>query len=176
VLLTGTVGAGKTTTAHALGALLRRADVPHAVVDLDALAVAWPSPAHDPFQLDLTLRNLRDVARHHREAGAVRLVLAGVLEDPLDRPRYAAAAGAPLTVCRLRPDLSTVAARLRGRHGEDRDALDWHLHRSGELDGLLAAAAVGDVVVDVTPRQSPAAVAEAVARALGWEVAPAQRP
>jgi len=175
VLLTGTVGAGKTTTAHALGALLRRAGVPHAVVDLDALAAAWPSPADDPFHLELMLANLRDVARHHRAAGAVRLVLAGVVETPEQQTRCATAVGVPLTVCRLRPDLPTVAARLRGRHGDDPDVLAWHLHRSGELDGVLQAAGVGDSVVDVAPGEPPAAVAEAVARVLGWEVGAPQR-
>ncbi|WP_432510098.1 adenylyl-sulfate kinase [Kineococcus sp. SYSU DK001] len=168
LLLTGTVGSGKTTTANALGVVLRAAGVPHAVVDLDALRDAWPSPPDDPFHERLELANLRDVARNHRAAGAVRLVLAGVLEDPAHRGLYEDAVGVPLTVCRLRPDLTVVADRLQVRHAGDGTALDWHLHRSSELDAILHSAGIGDVVVDVRAHDEPAAVAAAVARAVGW--------
>jgi len=95
VLITGTVGSGKTTTAWAVADLLRHDRVPHAVIDVDALRSAWPSPDGDPFHLELALANLRDVARHHRAAGADRLVLADVLEDPSVRARYEEALGVP---------------------------------------------------------------------------------
>ncbi|NAZ80991.1 hypothetical protein GTR02_04075 [Kineococcus sp. R8] len=172
LLITGTVGAGKTTTAGAVGALLREDGVPHAVVDLDALCHAWPSPDGDPFHLRLQLANLRAVASNHRAAGAVRLVLAGVLEDPDVRRRYAEAVGVGLAVCRLRPDLAVVRARLQGRHREDPAGLDWHLRRSGELDRILEDAGVGDVVVAVRAHQTPDDVARAVTRAVGWTTAP----
>lgn len=162
LLLTGTVGSGKTTTAHALGALLVAADVPHAVVDLDALRYAWPSPPDDPFHERLELANLRDVARNHLAAGARRLVLAGVLEDPAHRALHAGAVGVPLTVCRLRLALPVVAERLRARHAGDPEGLDWHLRRSGELDAVLTAAGIGDVVVDVGVDDTPDDVARAV--------------
>ena len=168
LLITGTVGSGKTTTAEAVAGLLRAAGTPHAVVDLDALRHAWPSPAADPFHEDLVLANLQAVARNHRAAGAVRLVLAGVLEDPARRPLYAAAVAVPLTVCRLRVDLDVVRARLRERHRDDREGLDWHLHRSGELDGVLDAAGIGDVEVPVAAGNPPPEVASAVLRAVGW--------
>jgi adenylylsulfate kinase-like enzyme len=44
LLLTGTVGIGKTTVAVAVGDLLREREVANAVVDLDELRRAWPSP------------------------------------------------------------------------------------------------------------------------------------
>ncbi|MBB2903058.1 putative kinase [Kineococcus radiotolerans] len=169
LLITGTVGSGKTTTAEAVAALLREEAIPHAVVDLDALGDAWPSPPDDPFHEHLVLANLHAVARNHLAAGALRLVLAGVLEDPAHRPLYERAAGAPLTVCRLRVDLPHVHDRLRRRHGGDREALDWHLHRSGELDAVLDAAGGGDVEVAVAAGQAPSEVALAVVRAVGWD-------
>jgi adenylylsulfate kinase len=119
LLITGTVGVGKTTTAEAVGALLREGATPYAVIDLDTLRNAWPSPRTDPFNEHLMLANLHAVAHNHLSAGAVRLVLAGVLEDPARRPLYDEAVGAPLTVCRLRLDLIEVAARLRRRHIDD---------------------------------------------------------
>ena len=172
LLITGTVGSGKTTTAHAIAALLRENATPHAVIDLDALRNAWPSPPGDPFHEDLMLANLHALARNHLAAGAVRLILAGVLENPTRRPLYERAAGAPLTVCRLRVNLPDVHARLRQRHHDDHDALDWHLHRSGELDTILDTAGIGaglgDVEVDVAADQAPSEVAQAVTRAIGW--------
>ncbi|WP_432565379.1 AAA family ATPase [Kineococcus sp. SYSU DK003] len=168
LLITGTVGSGKTTTAAAVAALLRQDAIAHAVIDLDALRDAWPSPRDDPFHEHLMLANLHAVTRNHLAAGALRLVLAGVLEDPAQRPLYEQAASAPLTVCRLRMDLRDVRTRLRQRHHDDQDALDWHLHRSGELDAILDAAGVGDAEVAVAAEQAPSAVARAVIRAVGW--------
>lgn len=168
LLITGTVGSGKTTTAEAISALLRDNATPHAVIDLDALRNAWPSPQDDPFHEHLMLANLHAVARNHLTAGAVRLILAGVLENPAQRPLYERAADAPLTVCRLRVNLSDVHARLRQRHHDDHVALDWHLHRSGELDTILDAAGIGDVEVAVTAEQAPSEVAQAVTHAVGW--------
>ena len=97
LLVTGTVGAGKTTTAEVVGDLLREATVPNAVVDLDRLSATWPAPPEDRFNLGVQLRNLRDVSRNYLDAGVRRLVLAGVVETPEDRGRHAAATGLPLT-------------------------------------------------------------------------------
>ena len=136
LLLTGTVGVGKTTTADAVGARLRVRGVPHAVVDLDELRRCWPAPPDDPFHAALGLANLAAVARAYRAAGAERLVLAGVCESRRDRDR----------------------------HAGDPEGLAWHLHRRGELDAVLDAAGVADAEVAVAGL-APAAVADAVLRA-----------
>jgi adenylylsulfate kinase-like enzyme len=81
LFLNGSVGAGKTTTAEAVGRLLGRRSVPHAVIDLDWLRCAWPSPERDPFNHELELRNLTAVAANYRAAGAQLLVLAGVISS-----------------------------------------------------------------------------------------------
>ncbi|WP_086665683.1 AAA family ATPase [Lentzea kentuckyensis] len=145
LLVTGPVGVGKTTVAEAVGDWLAAASVPHAVIDLDWLRFSRPSPADDPFNLELELRNLRAVARNYAEAGAHRLVLAGVLERRADRARYAEAIGTKLTVCRLTADLSVIRKRLTARHHES--ALQWHLNRAEELEKIFAEAWVEDFVV-----------------------------
>jgi adenylylsulfate kinase-like enzyme len=71
LLITGTVGSGKTSVADALGDLLSGAGIPNAVIDIDGLRRAWPSPPDDPFQVELALRNLRAVARNEETAAAV---------------------------------------------------------------------------------------------------------
>jgi adenylylsulfate kinase len=160
LLVTGTVGVGKTSVAHAVGDLLRAAEVPNAVVDLDALSQAWPAPPGDPFNFALELRNLRAVAANFLAAGAERLVLAGVVENLDGRERYREALGLPLTVARLRAGLDEVARRLHGRHRDDEDGLRWHLHRSGELDAILDAAGVADFEVSTDGRSVTEVAAE----------------
>lgn len=167
LLVTGTVGAGKTSAADALGDLLADARVPNAVLDLDWLRRSWPSPPGDPFNSAMAVRNLRSVARNYLEAGAVRLVLAGVIESLEERRRYREALGVELTVCRLRVEPATLRRRLTRRHDDDEARLRWHLARSGELDGILDEAGVEDVTVHVTD-DSPAQVAAAVLTATGW--------
>lgn len=168
LLVTGPVGAGKTTTVVAVGGLLRERGVPHAVVDLDWLSRAWPNPDHDPFGQDLELENLRHVARTFLAGGARRLLLAGVLEEPSARERYAAAVGVPLVVCRLRVPPDDLRARLHRRHADDPEGLAWHLHRAVELEAVLTAAAIGDAVVDVPVGAGEREVAAAVVDAVGW--------
>ncbi len=167
LLLTGTVGVGKTTTADAVGGRLRELGLPHAVVDLDQLRRCWPAPEGDPFQTALELRNLAALTSAYRDAGAERLVLAGVCESRRDRERYADVLEVPLQVVRLRGAAALVEARLRRRHADDPGGLRWHLARRGELDTLLDRAVVEDGTVEVdglSPRES----AEAVLARAGW--------
>jgi adenylylsulfate kinase len=168
LLITGTVGAGKTSAAEMLGDLLSAAGVPNAVIDLDWLRRSWPSPAGDRFNLAMELRNLRPVARNYLDAGAVRIVLAGVIETHVDRDRYQDALGVPLSVCRLRVDLPVVRARLACRHEGEGAALQWHLDRSEELDTVLEAAGIEDFTVRASDLSISLAAA-AVIRGVGWE-------
>ncbi|TDD47231.1 hypothetical protein E1286_18320 [Nonomuraea terrae] len=164
LLITGTVGVGKTSAADAAGDLLAGAGVPNAVIDLDWLRRAWPAPPDDPFHGALTLRNLRAVAVNFLAAGAERLVLAGVIESRDERLRHEEALAVPLTVCRVRVALPEVRRRLAARHADDPGGLDWHLARAGELSAILDVAQVADYTVDGT-----GARARVAARVLdGW--------
>ena len=128
LFLNGTVGAGKTTTADEIGPILQDRATPYAIIDLDWLRNAWPSPADDPFHQDLELANLTAVASNFRRVGAERLILAGVIESETDRRRYDEALAVPLTVCRLVVPLPRLRSRIIARHspGPERD---WHLAR-----------------------------------------------
>ncbi|WP_043685991.1 AAA family ATPase [Streptomyces xylophagus] len=168
LLINGTVGVGKTTVAEAVGDLLTDAEVPHAVLDLDWLSNSWPTPPGDRFNFAMLVRNLRSVAGHYLDAGATHLVLAGVIEEQAERKQLADAVGVDLTVCRLRAELPFIHQRLTHRHGSETEALQWHLHRSGELDGILSRAAVDDFTID-TGTGSVTDIALSVIRAAGWQ-------
>lgn len=150
LLLTGTVGVGKTSVAAAAGDLLRERRVANAVVDLDELRRAWPAASGDRFNTTVMLGNLSAVAANYVGAGFTTLVLGGVLETAADRRRHAEAVAVPLTVCRLVADLDTVRRRLRGRHVDDHEGLEWHLHRATELAAIQDESAVEDLRIDVT--------------------------
>ena len=167
LFLNGTVGAGKTTVAGAIGAVLRDQGIPHAIIDLDALRDAWPAPADDPFNSALELRNLAAVVANYRQVGVTHLVLAGVIETLDGRAGYEHVLGGDLKVCRLDVDLAVVRQRLAGRHALESSSLSWHLDRSGELQAILESAAVEDSVVDVTALSVADAAAE-VLRAASW--------
>jgi adenylylsulfate kinase len=167
LLITGTVGAGKTSVAEALGDLLAGAKMPYAVLDLDWLRRSWPCPPDDPFNHGITLRNLQAVADNFVAAGVVRLVLAGVVESRAERDDYQAAVGVPLKVGRLRVELAVVQDRLARRHQDDVARRQWHLARSAELDLILEDARPEDFVIDATTG-SAHQVAAAVQAAAGW--------
>lgn len=108
------------------------------------------------------LDNLSAVAANYVQAGFTTLVLDGVLETTDDRRQHAEAVAVPLTVCRLLADLEVVHRRLRGRHADDHEGLEWHLHRSGALAAIQDESAVEDLRLDVTG----VAVKDAAARVL----------
>jgi len=115
------------------------------------------------------LRNVESLAANYLEAGADRLVLAGVCESWADRRRYEAALTVPLVVCRLHATPAVLASRLRTRHLEEPAELAWHLDRAPELDAILDTARVADTDVP-TDSRTPLDVAVEVLRLIGWEI------
>jgi adenylylsulfate kinase len=167
LLITGTVGAGKTSVASAAGSILAEAGIPHAVIDLDALSQTWPAPADDPFNLAIELQNLACIARNYLSAGTIRLVLAGVVETTSERARYREAVGVELCVCRLRADLAELHRRLRIRHAGADAQMQWHLDRAGQLDQILDRSKVDDFEI-ISDGRTPTDVATAVLARAGW--------
>jgi hypothetical protein len=172
IFINGTVGSGKTSSAEALSALEAAAEHPHAVIDADDVRRLWPAPDGDPFQQELELQNLRGLAENYRAAGAAHLIVAGVIERAGDVARYAAALGSTSTgaarmlLCRLTAEPRVLEARLHARH-DDEAVRDWHLHRAGELAGILAVADFDDLVLDSTVK-TPRQIAHRIAIAAGW--------
>lgn len=166
LIVTGPVGAGKTTVATAISAELERRNVAHAWVDVDQLAQCFPRPVDDPFHARLVIRNLSDICRNFVDAGAGRLILPYVIEDAAGRAAIAATIpDSELTIVRLTVQPETVAARLRGR--ESGESLEWHLRRAPELTRILERNGIGDVVV-ATDGKTPGELAVEILGLIGW--------
>ena len=168
VFLNGTVGAGKSTIAAALSVLMTESGRHHAVIDLGHIRRAWPAPEGDRFNHELELLNLRDLVVNYRNAGIEHFILAGVVEQATEVPRFEAALRCRgLLLCRLDADGATLIRRLSLRHADNPTELDWHLRRAGELAAILQRAAIDHVVVDASG-DAPMVTAREVMQKAGW--------
>ncbi len=166
LLLTGPVGAGKSTVANEAARLLRELDVPHALVDLAWIGQCWPFPRDDPWNERLVHQNLACMWSNFSRAGVDRLIVGRVLEArSLLRHLAEAVPGARITVVRLRVRLEVLEARIRAREAA-RDS-DWFLRAAAYLAEALERAQVEDHVVDNDDRPAVDAAREALHLA-GW--------
>ena len=162
--LSGPVGVGTTSVLVEMHDILCGLSMPHACVELDALAYSWPT--HGDFNREVAYRNLAAVWATFRAAGATRLAVAGVVERASDLDGYRGAIpDAAITVCRLTAPEATRLARLRER--ERGAGLQWHLDRTVELERILDAVRLEDFVVENGDRPLRDVAAEVLARA-GW--------
>jgi adenylylsulfate kinase len=148
IVVTGPVGAGKTTTADALGDLLRDRGEPGAVIDMDGLRNAWPQPEADPFGERLGRANLAAVWPVLLQHGIRWLILADVVEDQGQRDLYQQAMpGATVQIVRLEVPVDVVRRRLGKRESER--TIGWYLNRVVELQTIMTERGIGDQVIEV---------------------------
>lgn len=162
LVISGSMGSGKTTVLAEMSDLLTAADVQHAALDLDALAIGhFPAGAST-----LPEQNLAALWRNCAAAGIVRLLLAEALDAAEKRSRIVhAIPEAAIVACRLTASLETMQQRVRLREpGMLQAAL---IARVAELDATLDAARLEDFTVDNDGRPVTA-VAREVLRLAGW--------
>lgn len=162
VLLTGTVGAGKTSVAVEIGERLEVAGVPYSAIDLDWLCWISPAPDRGRSVHDVLVDSLAEVWPVHRAAGVQRLILARGLRDAaeIDGVR-AAVPDVDLQVVQLSADHEVIRRRLGERdtgaqlaqHLELLEALE-----PGSVPGAHRVPNIGDLESCV----------EDVMRRLGW--------
>ena len=100
----------------------------------------WNDERYSFRFLNLTCyRDLRKVFVMSRTASVAAINMNGV-----------AVPGADPFVCRLCAPVGVLHQRLQRR--EIGSALDWHLHRVGELAEILEDGGVGDVIIDASDR------------------------
>jgi len=165
LVITGPVGVGKSTIAAEAAWLLRQADIPHALVDLDRIEQCWPVPADDPWNERVSHRNLACMWANFRQAGADRLIFARVLETrSLLRRVTEAVPGAQITVVRLWAPVAVLQERIRSREASDPD---WFLGAATHTAAVFERARVEDHLVDNENRPATV-VAEEVLHRVGW--------
>jgi adenylylsulfate kinase len=168
LLITGPIGVGKTSVLYEAVRRLRAAQRPHAAVDLDSIAEAWPPPTDDPWNERLTQRNLACMWANYRDVGAERLLLARVLEArSLLRYVTAAVPHADITVVRLRAPWEVVEARIRYREQERGRDPSWFLEAAAYLVEAMDQSDSADYVVETADRPI-GEVAGDVLRITGW--------
>ena len=163
LVITGSMGAGKTTVLGEASDILAARGIAHAALDLDALGIVGVS---DAVTLDLMRRNLVAVLENYASVGIDRFLIAEALESLADRERLAEALGsAEMAVCRIRASVATMQARVRLR--EPGSLQNEFVRRAATLDAALDAAAVEDFTID-NDNRSITDVAREMLILAGW--------
>lgn len=165
LILSGSLGAGKTTVLSEASDLLAEAGVAHAAIDLDGLSIMHPPQGG--YGEELMFRNLAAIWPIYSAAGAERLLIARVVEDRSELQRYREAVpGADLVVCQLTASIETMRERLRIREPGmfQREAIA----RSEEAATILDKAHAEDFRVDNDAGRSITEVAREVLSRAGW--------
>jgi chloramphenicol 3-O-phosphotransferase len=163
LVITGTMGVGKTATLDEVTDLLADAGVTHACVDLDGLGLFHIVPAPPP---DLIFRNLDALFASYLATGVRCFVVAAALERHSDLDRIRRPLGDPsIKVCRLTAPLAIAEARVSQRElGIHRNR---YVERTAELDRLLSAARLEDFCID-SSQASVTEVARQLLSMAGW--------
>ena len=163
LVISGSMGSGKTTVLGEASDLLSAADVHHAAIDLDGLALGrFPVPSHDELQD----RNLAALWRNYAAAGVTRLLIAEALDDDAKRQRLRRTIpGAKIVICRLKATIETMQARVRLR--EPGLLQGQFLARVAELEASLDAHPLEDFIVVNDGRLITDVAQEVLVRA-GW--------
>ena len=163
LVISGSMGAGKTTVMGEASDLLLARQHRHATIDVDAIAVhGVDESVADRFDL----ASLRAIYDNCIAAGVSDIVAAAAVEsdEAANRLREVFAAST-VTICRLTATEHTLQDRLRVREPGMRQ--QEFLDRSRMLDRTLSDAAIEDFVVDNDDRSVTDVATDVLIRA-GW--------
>ena len=165
LVISGSLGTGKTVVLSEASDLLTEAGVAHAAIDLDWLSIMYPQQGQ--YGEELMLKNLVAVWPVYAAAGAERLLVALVVEHRSALLQYREAVpGAEPVVCRLTASTETMIERLRRR--EPGMFQTKAIVRSGELADILECTQAEDFTVDNGGGRPITEVAREVLSRAGW--------
>jgi hypothetical protein len=164
LIITGTMGAGKTAVLAEASDILTLRHIAHASIDLDALGGAHL--ASEVSSDEPMYRNLRSVCENYSSLGLNRLLLARAIEScsELEWCRSAVAASS-LVVCRLSAGIETMRQRVGVR--ETGILRQQFVDRVEKLNIILDRAKVEDFVI-ANENRSVTEVAREVLLSAGW--------
>jgi GNAT superfamily N-acetyltransferase/predicted kinase len=171
IVVNGTIGAGKTSTAAGIHDVFTERRARTAFIDGDYLCQAEPFDPEDPYKQRLLFANLAAVAPIYRAAGYGLVTISRVVEDPADRSRYAAAFGVPgapatVMIVRVTAPEDVRMERIRAREPEGYWQ-EWGFARTVELEDALNAYDLDDLVIANVGRPAKDTAAELLGK-LGW--------
>lgn len=161
IVITGTMGSGKTTVLAEASDILIARGVVHAAIDLDALAIAH---VPDTALTDLAYRNLSSVWTNYDALGIRRLLLAGAIESLAEFNRIREVIpDCEIVVGRLRASLETMEQRVSVREpGMLHDTL---VARVAELEASLDRARLEEFTLQNDDRSVTDVATELLTRA-----------
>ena len=114
LIITGTMGAGKTSVLAEASDILALRRITHAAIDLDALGLAHlPSAASND---GVMYRNLQSVCKNYAFLGVRRILLARAMEDRAELELCRSVVSATNTVvCRLTASIEAMQERVKMR-------------------------------------------------------------
>jgi hypothetical protein len=164
LIITGTMGAGKTAVLGEASDILTQRQIVHAAVDLDALGLAYLPPGVSGDQV--MYANLRSFYANFAEAGVQHFLVARAIEDEfqlkLCRDIFPAA---NTIVCRLIASIDTMARRVQAR--EPGISQQQYVARVATLHAILDRAGLEDFAVTNESRRLPDVALEMLIKA-GW--------
>jgi len=134
LIITGTMGAGKTSVLGEASDILALRDIVHSAIDLDALGLAHlPSAVRTSSAM---YRNLQSVRENYFSLGVRRLILARAMQDRAELALCRKIVSASNTVvCRLTASIETMQKRVKIRESGISRAS--YIARISELNAIL---------------------------------------
>ena len=164
LVITGSMGAGKTSVLGEASDILRLRGVVHAAIDVDALGLAFlPAAGRND---EVMYCYLRSVCNNYAALGVTKFLLARALENRCELDLCRGIVSAAYTdVCRLTANVETMEARVKTRELglSQRD----YVSRVRELNAILDRARVEDFSVVNENRPRTEVAREMLVRA-GW--------
>lgn len=165
LIITGTMGAGKTAVLAEASDILRHRRIVHAGVDVDAMALAY-FPSSAAADDALMYKNLRSVCRNYAALGVRRFLLARAIETTAELNACREIVSAKTTVvCRLMARIETMERRIEIREPgmSQRECVA----RVAILNDILDRAQLEDFAV-VNENRSLTEVAREMLLKAGW--------
>ena len=164
LVITGSMGSGKSAVLAEASDVLTLHDIPHAAIDVDSLFLGHIPSA--PSNDEVMYANLRSVCSNYASVGVQRFILARALETraQLELCREITSA-ADTTVCRLAASLETLRHRVKAR--ESGALQQEFVARVAELNSILDRARLEDFTVANENRPLSEVALEVLLKA-GW--------
>lgn len=160
LIITGPVGAGKTSAAEAVFDLLSTNKTPCAVIDFDWLTAAYPAPTDDRFNFRLGIKNLTSIIPNYLTLGIKLFIIPTVVENKAEIESFKELIkGTDIFVIRLSAEPATLHKRLDKR--EIGNLLDWHKKRALELIEMFESKQLENLIID-TENKSIGSIAKEI--------------